>query len=130
MPNRKTLYKVQLLILALVLLVGLSYSPAYAEHETITPGDTATGITLTVRKPVKGNHAGAQATRALVTVEDNTVNFADDGATPTAEAGTNVGHQMSPGQSIWLPTAEQVNNFKVIDRVSGSVGVVKVTTYF
>ena len=113
--------------LSLVLFAGVGHA---AEFEIITPGDTATGITAAVKKPVGGDHAAEQATGALVTVEANSINFTVDGSTPTAAAGTNIGHQMDAGQSYYLPSAEAVNNFKCIDRVSGSASKVKVTCYF
>lgn len=98
--------------------------------ETITPGDTATGITKTIRHPISGVGANTEATGALLSVEDNTINFSIDGTTPTNKAGTNVGHKMDANQSYVIRGVQAVKDFKCVDRVSSSAGVVKVTPFF
>ena len=99
-------------------------------HETLTPGNTATGITSTVILPTSGDFIAIHAIGALITVESNSINFCIDGSTPTAAAGTNVGHQMNAGQSYYIEDQRGVVKFKCIDRVSGSASKVKVTTFF
>ena len=99
-------------------------------HETLTPGNTATGITSTVILPTSGDFSGIYAVGALITVETNIINFCIDGSTPTAAAGTNIGHQMDAGQSYYIEDQQGVAQFKCIDRVSGSASKVKVTTFF
>jgi hypothetical protein len=97
--------------------------------ETITPGDTATGITDTIyRQTIHG--AEKLAIGALLTCEDETVNMTFDGTAPTAAAGTNVGHAFSAGESYVLRGTNNVKNWKCIDRVSLSAGSVKVTPFF
>lgn len=99
-------------------------------HETLTPGDTATGITAAIIKPTSDSFSGIYAIGALITVESNTINFCIDGSTPSAAAGTNLGHKMDAGQSYYVEDQRGVANFKCIDRVSGSASKVKVTTFF
>ncbi len=96
--------------------------------ESLTPGDTATGITSTVRHPADGvgPFFAQTAIAALITVENNSVRFTMDGTTPTAS----VGHLLTAGQSFVVENEYGVLNFKCIDAVSGSAGVVKVTVYF
>lgn len=95
-------------------------------YESITPGDTATGITITILT----NSSGKKATGAFVTVEDNDLNITVHGVNPTAKAGTNVGFKLSPGQSYTISDQQEVVNFKCIDRVSGSTGTAKITLYY
>lgn len=103
-------------------------------HESITPGDTATGITTTVRHPNDGvgNFSAQTAKTALITVEANSIRFTIDGTTPTNSNGTSadVGHLMTAGQSYEVENEYGVLNFKCIDAVSGSAGAVKVTPFF
>jgi len=96
------------------------------QHETITPGDTATGISAGLKVLADGENAEG----ALVTVEDNAINFCIHGASATAASGTNVGHELGAGQSVVLKSQGEVSNFNCIDRVSGNVGIVKVTVYY
>lgn len=100
-------------------------------HETLTPGDTATGITAAIIQPTASDmFKNIHAQGALITVESNTINFCIDGTTPTAAAGTNAGHQMDAGQSYMIESPYGVAKFKCIDRISGSASKVKVTTFF
>lgn len=103
-------------------------------HESLTPGDTATGITTSVRHPADGVGAffAQTAITALITVEDNSMRFTLDGTTPTNANGTSadVGHLMSAGQSYVVENEYGVLNFKCIDAVSGAVSVTKVTVFF
>ena len=94
-------------------------------HETIAPGDTATGISAAVK-----TYNGKRAIAALITNESNDANYCIDGSTPTAAAGTNVGHQLFGGASIVLYGYDAISQFKSIDRVSGSLSKQKITCYF
>lgn len=98
--------------------------------EAITPGNTATGFTATNINPTSGTYDGAVAVAALLTGEDNTVNFSLHGVDPTAAAGTDIGHQLKAGESIELRGNVTLSNFACIDRVSGSAGTVKTTFYY
>ena len=97
-------------------------------HEELTPGNTATGITTTVRHPADGSGKffSQTAITALITVEDNDMRFTVDGTTPTAS----IGHLMSAGQSYVVENEEGVLNFKCIDAVSGANTSVRVTVFF
>ena len=108
----------------------LGYLSAGA-HESISPGDTATGITAAIKQPTSGEFKGQSAVTALITVEDNSARFAVDGTTPTNSNGTSAdtGHLITAGQS-YVAEGMGVSAFSVIDAVSGSVAVIKVTTLF
>lgn len=99
-------------------------------HEALAPGDTPVGITAVYLQPTSGKFKGLQAQAALITVEDNSMHFTIDGTTPTAHAGTDVGHQMDAGQSYVIRGIISLKNFLCIDRVSGSTSKVKVTVLF
>lgn len=94
--------------------------------ETLVPGNSPTGITASLLVSAEG----LQAQVALMTVEDNSINFAENGTNPTAEAETDVGHTMTDGQSRLIRGISNLRNFRCIDRVSGSASKVKITVYF
>lgn len=98
--------------------------------ETITPGNTATGITKLIRAPASGLYQGLEAKAARITCEANTINFTEDGTAPTAAAGTNVGHALTANSEYTIRGVSNVRNFLCIDRVAGNVGVIKVTCFF
>jgi len=97
-------------------------------HESITPGDTATGITAAVITPTGATDEffKKHAIAALITVEDNSMRFTQDGTTATAA----IGHKMDAGQSYLLPDGHAVTKFQAIDAVSGSASVIHITTFF
>ena len=98
-------------------------------YEAITPGDTAAGIDKdNLNADVHG--ATKQAIGALITGEDETVNFTLHGTTPTAAAGTDVGHALAAGESYVIRGISNLRNFQCIDLVSGSAGTVKATIFF
>ncbi len=101
-------------------------------HESISPGNTATGITGAKREPTTGEFTRQNAMAALITVEDNSARFCMDGTTPTNSNGTSAdtGHKIDAGQSKMLESPAEVTNFLILDAVSGSVSVIKVTPYF
>lgn len=101
-------------------------------HESISPGDTATGITAAIKEPTSGEFKGKPALAVLITVEDQSVRICYDGTTPTNSNGTSadVGHPLEAGQNYLIEGARSVEKFKCIDAVSGSTAVVKVTTHF
>ena len=99
-------------------------------YEAVTPGDTATGFTATNINPTSGTYSGTVAVAALLTCEDQTVNFSLHGTDPTAAAGTDIGHQLKAGESVELRGNVTLTNFSCIDRVSGSAGTVKATLYY
>lgn len=99
-------------------------------YEAIAPGDTATGISKSIRSPITGKYKGQHAVSALITIEGDTVTFTAHGVAPTAAAGTNVGHQLLSGDSMTLTGWETIKSFLVIDTVSGNNGTIKVTCSF
>ncbi len=101
-------------------------------HESLTPGDTATGITAAIKKPTSGAFTDIEASAALITVEDNNARFTVDGTTPTNSNGTSAdtGHLITAGQNTMIEGLRSVDKFKIIDAVSGSASIIKVTTYF
>lgn len=109
----------------------LQYLSAGA-HESISPGDTATGITTAIKAPTTGEFNKKTALAALITVEDNSARFTEDGTTPTNSNGTSAdtGHLIGAGQNYVVESYMGVSAFRIIDAVSGAVSVVKVTTFF
>ena len=99
-------------------------------YEAVTPGDTATGFTATNITPTSGTYSGSKATAALLTCEDQTVNFTIHGTDATNAAGTDLGHQLKAGESIELRGNIALSNFTCVDRVSGSAGTVKASFYY
>ena len=97
--------------------------------ETITPGNTATGISATIYQQ-EIHKATMSAIGALLTCENETVNITFDGTAPTATSGTNVGHKFSAGESYVIRSGPNVRNFQCIDAVAGAAGSVKVTPFF
>lgn len=101
-------------------------------HETLTPGDTATGITAAVARPTSGVYNKITAMAALITVEDNSIRFTVDGTTPTNSSGnsSDTGHLMTSGQSYVIESNDGVQKFRCLDAVSGSAAKIKVTVMF
>jgi hypothetical protein len=109
----------------------LKYLDAGA-HESISPGNTATGITAAIKFPTSGRYKGKSAMAALITIEDENARLCMDGTTPTNASGdsSDVGHKIESGQNYPILGEKAVADFKIIDAVSGSNAVVKVTTFF
>jgi len=98
---------------------------AYAYEELDLTDDAAHGVTASnlydsIDKPCEA---------MLVTVEAQTINFTVHGTSPTASAGTGVGHQITAGNSIIISGHENCKNFEAINDVAGSDGIVKITFY-
>ena len=108
-------------------MIVTNYGGDPFDGENIVPGDTSTGFTLATMNPVGVNNRNAEA--AFIQVEANTINYNLEGIAATAAAGTNVRHALLSGESIFLVGKVALQNFRCIDRVSGSASVVKVTYY-
>lgn len=106
-------------------MIVTNYAGDPFAYESITPGDTATGITLSVLKASDRREAKA----ALIQVEDETVNYTIHGTAPTAAAGTNIGNALEAGEAIMIIGSPAIRNFSCIDRVSGSAGTVKIILF-
>ena len=77
--------------------------------------------------PTSGPYSGLQVRSCLITVETAAINFTIDGSTPTVTTGTNVGHQLTAGQSYVISGEGNVRNFRCINAVAGSGAIVKFT---
>ena len=98
-------------------------------YEAIAPGDTAARIDkANLNTEIHG--AVQQAIGALITGEDETVNFTLHGTAPTAASGTDIGHALAAGESYVIRGISNLRNFQCIDLVSGFTGTVKVTVFF
>lgn len=98
------------------------------QHESIIPGNVATGISAGLLEDAGGkNPVGA-----IISVEDNDIRYNINGTTPTNTNGTSadVGHAAFANQSWTLNGVGAVASFKCIDKISGSVAVVKITTFY
>lgn len=79
--------------------------------ETLTiTSSTAVSLTSSIYTP-EGNKS---ATKALVSVKDNSVRYRTDGTAPT----TSVGHLVTSGSEIELLTFREISNFKIIATAS------------
>ena len=67
---------------------------------------------------------------ALITAETAAINFTIDGTIPTLAAGTNVGHNMSAGQSYVVRGYQNIRKFQCINSANGNNAVVKYTLFF
>jgi hypothetical protein len=101
-----------------------TFGDAY-DYENITPGDSSTGITASKLLSSEGLPPKA----ALIQATDNTIHFTLHGTAPTAAAGTNVGLELAAGQSYLIEGFDNITNFRCIDAVSGSAGIVKVQLF-
>lgn len=100
------------------------YGDAYAYEALDLTDDAAHGVTST-----NLYSSGMPAKYALVSVSGNTIHFTLHGTAPTAAAGTNVGHIMVSGTSYVIEGFNNIKNFKAINAVAGSDGVVKITFF-
>jgi hypothetical protein len=98
------------------------------QAETLT-GGTSTG-TCVIASNLFQIISWSQPKTLLVTVQTEAVNVCFDGTTPTATAGTNLGHQLTSGQSIFVTGTESIKNFKAINAVNGNNAIVKYSLYF
>jgi hypothetical protein len=97
-------------------------------QETLAP-TSSTGITAAIRKPTSGAFQDLEARGAKMVVEGGEINYTINGTAPTALAGTNVGFRADIGDVIELYDADQVRNFRCIERVAGNGAKVKVATF-
>lgn len=112
-------------------IFSVSYLGKPSGRENLEPGDTATGITSTLRHPTSGAFKGRDARGALIQNKaQNEAQFTIDGTDPTASAGTDVGFVLGHDDSFTLSTKDEVINFKCIDRVSGSRCKLEVLVFF
>ncbi len=129
--------KALLIILIAIIWQPFTAAPVHAESdgvaadfETITPGNTPTGFSVSKIAPVKDARAGLRAQAALVSVETNSITFCINGIAPTQTSGSAVCHRMDAGQSYMVRGEENVAKFLCIDRVSGNTATVRATYFF
>lgn len=95
------------------------------DFETITVSNVAIGFTAS---KILQNESGGfkrRCTKALFTVETNSIRFRMDGTAPTAT----VGHLMAAGDSFLVTGDVNIPNMKLI-RQGGADGTVMVTYFF
>jgi len=98
------------------------HGDAYAHEEMDLTDDSAQSITAS------NLYSGdLPAKTALVSVSANTINMFYHGGTPTNTAGTDAGHAMVAGTSFVLEGFANIKNFKAINRVATTDGIVKIT---
>jgi hypothetical protein len=104
---------------------GASENPA--AWEIIYPGNVATGLSAGSLNGILG-----PASKIYVTVEDGALRFEFSGANPTNTTGTSadVGNLLLPGANLVLPGKIAVQQFRVIDAVSGARGRAHVTVFY
>jgi hypothetical protein len=101
-----------------------------AQYETLTPV-ASTGFTSS--KSCVTDSTGSSrvcAKAALISVETGGIRFTLEGTTPTTTASTSVGHLMAVGDSYVIRGFENIQNFKCIQAVTATGGVVKVTYFY
>jgi hypothetical protein len=100
---------------------------ALLHAETLT--GTSTGTVVIAQVPIVIS-SYTQPKSLLISVETASVNVCFDGTTPTATAGTNLGHTLTAGQTLLITGIDSIRNFKVINAVNGSGSIVKYSLYF
>lgn len=95
---------------------------------TVSPAWSATPTTSSIYS-VRHECEGLTAKAALIKVETAAVNLCIDGSVPTVAAGTNIGLQLDPGESIYLDDPQNVIAFRAINRVASSGSVLKVIVF-
>lgn len=123
----------KLVLLAAVLFVMWAV-PSFAQvagtYETITPGNTATKLTVAKYAPTTGEFANKKAVKALITVKSNAIHWTLDGTTPTQSGGTNIGMYTGSGQSIEIDGNRDISRFICIDETAGAASTIRVTYFF
>ena len=80
--------------------------------------------------PDAGDLNGAKPVAALLTVEDNSINFTLHGVPPTHVGSSNIGHQMDAGESFIVKGITAISSLECIERTEGSLGKVKITIFY
>jgi len=93
------------------------------------PAWVTTPDNTSVYKITPPHAEGLEAQTALIKVETAAVNFSLGSVVPTVAAGTNLGINLDPGESLFIDDVQNIRNFKCINRVASSGAVVKVITF-
>lgn len=95
---------------------------------TVDPAWSATPTTAS-RYSIKHDCEDMQMEAALLKVETAAVNVCLGGTTPTVAAGTNIGLQLDPGESLFIDDGQNARGLSIINRVNASGSVVKVIAF-
>jgi hypothetical protein len=95
-------------------------------YEVISPGNTATGVSDTIRKLQSGPRKGRDAFAILIFNEGETARVCWDGTTPT----DSVGIPMYDKDTMLIRGVNAVKNFRCIDAADGMNANVHVVGYF
>lgn len=133
-------------MILLVMVLGLVFSPCAwgqyqyptvfdlegtaAQYETLTP---AASTSFTSSKICSDASGGGKvcAKAALISVETGAIRFTLEGTTPVVTATDGgVGHLLNVGDSYVIRGYENISNFKCIQAVTATGGIVRVTYFY
>jgi hypothetical protein len=101
-----------------------------AQYETLTPVASTSFTSTKVCVDASGS-GKVCAKAALISVETGGVRFTMEGTTPVVTAtGGGVGHLLASGDSYVVRGFENVKNFKCIQAVTATGGIVRVTYFY
>jgi hypothetical protein len=109
------------------LFLNLITGTPTAAGETWT--GVSTGTVVTAQSPLVLRVKG-QPKAALISMETAAVNMTLDGTTPTATAGTNLGHQIASGQSYVITGWMNIRAAKFINSVNASGAILKYSMFY
>lgn len=96
----------------------------YAMTSATAP-TTLAGMSVAITSLERSN----PATAILITVEDNPIRFTTDGKTAPS-AATSTGHNLAAGQSLYLTSVEDIQNFQAVNSTAGVLGVLQISVEF
>lgn len=122
------------LLVALALVLTLTL-PAHAIQDVFsvlgTPGGTvrvaASDASQNITDAIPGTSSTAKG--ALITVETNDVRFSFRN-TAVQTGGSEVGHVVAAGQSLWVMSSQAYNQLKFINKTNGSNGILQITYFY
>ena len=121
-----------LLVVGLFLGVGIAYAEQDVHVTLGSPGATqrvASSDTSRSLLSVLTVTSGQTPKRALVTVEtyDLRVSFVD---AAVQTGGSERGHVIPAGNSIWLDSLSAINSFKFLNKTNGSNAILQITYWY
>lgn len=102
---------------------SLELSGSPKGYESLTGSDTAQGITEAKRYVASEN---AHAKRAFISNTAQSIRWEFDAANLAGGGG----HLLAAGDVLQLNNSDQIQKWVFVDAVSGSHGVVKISTFF
>lgn len=112
------------------ILTTMTAAEGVTNAATAEIGGTAITVMQELLHPERGVNNSLTAKAMLISVETASVNMTLDGSTPTVASGTDLGHELSAGQSYVIRGENNVRNFKVINKVASNGAVVKGTIFY